>query len=56
MSTEQLFAIYIKHIIPLTLILTLLTAINHQKHKQTQSAEYHTSPSHVSEVSALAKV
>ncbi len=56
MNTEQLFAIYTKHIIPLTLILTLLTAINQQKHKQTQSAEYHTSSTYESETSTLVKV
>ena len=31
MSTDQIIAIYTKHIIPLTLLLTLLTALNQQK-------------------------
>lgn len=56
MNTEQLFAIYTKHIIPLTLILTLLTAINQQKQKQTQSAEQHTHFTHASNNSASVKV
>jgi len=47
MSTDQIIAIYTKHIIPLTLLLSLLTALNQRKldfHQADASADvYHAS-------------